>query len=102
MSMLVFVFGDSIAWGLYDDRGGWVGEAWDGRSRLVSISEAIYQFDAYWHVPQPPSGHDGQTIFLFSALQPNGVASYPLAQPVLQWGNAADGGGAYWTLNSWI
>jgi len=21
MSMLVFVFGDSIAWGLYDDRG---------------------------------------------------------------------------------
>ena len=63
---------------------------------------AIYQFDAYWHVPQPPSGNDGQTIFLFSALQPNGLSSYPLAQPVLQWGSAADGGGAYWTVNSWI
>ena len=35
MSMLVFVFGDSIAWGLYDDRGGWVGRLWNGRSRLV-------------------------------------------------------------------
>lgn len=63
---------------------------------------AIYQFDAYWHVPQAPSGHDGQTIFLFSALQHNGVSSYPLAQPVLQWGSAADGGGTYWTVNSWI
>jgi len=63
---------------------------------------AISEFDAYWRVPQPPSSHDGQTIFLFSALQTNGVSSYPLAQPVLQWGNAADGGGAYWTLNSWM
>ena len=35
MSMLAFVFGDSIAWGLYDDRGGWVGRLWNGRSRLV-------------------------------------------------------------------
>ena len=35
MSLLVFVFGDSIAWGLYDDRGGWVGRLWNGRSRLV-------------------------------------------------------------------
>ena len=35
MSMLVFVFGDSIAWGLYDDRGGWVGRLWNARSRLV-------------------------------------------------------------------
>ena len=35
MSMLVFVFGDSVAWGLYDDRGGWVGRLWNGRSRLV-------------------------------------------------------------------
>jgi hypothetical protein len=35
MSMLVFVFGDSIAWGLYDDRGGWVGRLGNGRSRLV-------------------------------------------------------------------
>jgi len=35
MSMLVFVFGDSVAWGLYDDRGGWVGRLCNGRSRLV-------------------------------------------------------------------
>ena len=35
MSMLVFVFGDSVAWGLYDDRGGWVGRLWNGRSRLI-------------------------------------------------------------------
>jgi lysophospholipase L1-like esterase len=32
---LILVFGDSIAWGLWDERGGWTGRLWDGHSRTV-------------------------------------------------------------------
>lgn len=31
----VLVFGDSIVWGLWDERGGWAERLWNGRSRLV-------------------------------------------------------------------
>jgi hypothetical protein len=35
MSHYVFVFGDSIVMGLWDERGGWPERLWQGRSRIV-------------------------------------------------------------------
>jgi lysophospholipase L1-like esterase len=35
MSQVVFVFGDSIVMGLWDERGGWPERLWDGRSRII-------------------------------------------------------------------
>ncbi len=32
---LILVFGDSIAWGLWDDGGAWAERLWDARSRNV-------------------------------------------------------------------
>ncbi len=67
------------------------------------IPPAIFYLDGYWHVPQAPTTNHGQLIYLFTALEPNGGGtSYPLDQPVLQWGVGSDGGGPYWTINSWI
>lgn len=68
------------------------GVAWSNRSTNVTSF-----FSATWHVPSPPTKDNGQTIFIFNALE-NGP---DIIQPVLQWGGSAAGGGPYWGIANW-
>ncbi len=53
-------------------------------------------------MPPAPAADNGQTIFLFEGLQGwNSANQGEIIQPVLQWGPAEDGGGAYWAVASW-
>lgn len=90
----------------------------DGRSARVPfptnswVEEAYYQYTTrpltgmygQWPVPSAPSSNDQQTIFLWIGLECCNApytGGYGVLQPVLQWGAAADGGGAYWIMTSW-
>jgi hypothetical protein len=60
----------------------------------------IISFETTWTVQSEPTNNDGQLIYLFNGLE-NTVGNYGILQPVLQWGNSPDGGGAYWAIASW-
>jgi hypothetical protein len=61
-------------------------------------SEHISSFRSTWRVPPEPASRNGQTIFLFSAMQD----PIPMTLlPALQWGPSAAGGGEYWSVASW-
>ena len=68
------------------------GVAWSNRSTNTTSF-----FSATWHVPSPPIKDNGQTVFIFNALE-NGP---DIIQPVLQWGGSAAGGGPYWGIANW-
>ncbi|KAF8312366.1 hypothetical protein DL93DRAFT_2229090 [Clavulina sp. PMI_390] len=64
----------------------------------------INYFDTTWTVPPlPQRPNDGQTLFLFNALEPavNGHWGGAILQPVLQYGVSAAGGGPYWSIANW-
>ena len=69
----------------------------DGNYQLTNAELA--HFSGKWTVPSSPSSNDGQTIFYF--IGSTDTQGYLILQPVLQWGSAADGGGAYWVIASW-
>jgi hypothetical protein len=74
-------------------RGGWIANsAWDN-----GTGEPITRFTTTWTVPPEPHTRNGQTVFLFNAIQ-NSTMIY---QPVLQWGRSGAGGGDYWAVASW-
>jgi hypothetical protein len=50
-------------------------------------------------VPSRPLLNDGQTVFYWNGLETNDGTA--LAQPVLQWGVSAIGGGQFWAIASW-
>jgi len=71
----------------------WLTSWWDSPAEITN-------FHVTWTVPNNPRTASGQTIFLFPSVTPtNGSA---IAQPVLQWGSSAAGGGNYWALGNWI
>jgi hypothetical protein len=78
------------------EQSGWITYAnWFDNSTPPPIKDFI----STWPVPPNPVTNDGQTIFLFNAIEP---ASFnAILQPVLQWGPSYAGGGAYWTVASW-
>lgn len=72
---------------------GWV--AWADQDNAAGISFLQADFT----VPPVPSKVGDQVIFLFPSLTPS--TNPPIIQPVLQFGEAADGGGRYWSIASW-
>ena len=61
----------------------------------------IKAFSTTWVVPSlPDSLNDGQIIFIFNGLQTADSSS--LLQPVLQYGLAGSGGGAYWSVQNYF
>ncbi|KAF7311708.1 hypothetical protein MIND_00180700 [Mycena indigotica] len=59
----------------------------------------IKNYTASWTVPPVPKTEHGQTVFLFTAIEP-GAGGWIL-QPVLQYGPSSAGGGPYWSVSSW-
>lgn len=74
---------------------GWVAYAY----WLNSGSSPISSFVSTWTVPPVPATNHDQTLFLFNSIEPN--SGNAILQPVLQWGESAAGGGAYWSVASW-
>ncbi|KAF8310686.1 hypothetical protein DL93DRAFT_2157688 [Clavulina sp. PMI_390] len=74
---------------------GWVADA----NWFNSGSHPISDFETTWTVPPVPPKQNGQTLFLFNAIEPG--AYNGILQPVLQYGPSAAGGGAYWAVASW-
>ncbi|KAJ7156756.1 hypothetical protein C8R46DRAFT_1040625 [Mycena filopes] len=66
---------------------------------LNTSPSPISVFNTSWTVPAAPSNYDGQTIFLFNAIEPG--AGDAIIQPVLQYGPSAAGGDAYWAVATW-
>src|SRR5216684_1149911 len=75
---------------------GWIAYAYWNNGTGAPLST----FRTTWRVPPPPATQSNQTIFLFNGIQNYG-ANYGILQPVLQWGSAAAGGGASWSVASW-
>lgn len=72
---------------------GWIAySTWDRPT-----GDAITHDSTRWIVPPQPATSNNQTIFIFNGVQ----GDTSILQPVLQWGSAADGGGAYYTMNCW-
>src|SRR4051794_4098627 len=72
---------------------GWIANsAWEN-----TTGKPVTRFATTWTVPPEPRTRNGQTVFLFNALQ-NSTMIY---QPVLQWGPSGAGGGEYWAVASW-
>jgi hypothetical protein len=72
--------------------------------------EDTYQYPPYgvwnWltenlYVPPKPTQQTNQTIGYFPGLQSTIQSNCGIIQPVLQWGNSAAGGGAYWAIATW-
>ena len=81
-------------------KGPTLGDGWISfTSWRNTASTPLTQFTSGWQVPQAPTTQNGQTIFLFNAIQP--PPGNAILQPVLQWGSSAAGGGPYWSLASW-
>lgn len=73
----------------------WVAKAeWEHPSTSLMNQSAVS-----WTVPPAPTTDHGQTIFLFSAVQP--ATRDSIVAPTLQWEVSAAGGGSYWSLVSW-
>ena len=58
--------------------------------------QVIAAFESSWRVPQPPTGHDDQLLYLFNGLQ--NEAADQILQPVLQWGVSPCGGDNSWNV----
>ena len=76
------------------------GSGWITYAYWNNTSNPISYFSTNWIVPSAPTTHNGQTIFLFSGIDP-ATPSDAILQPVLQWGPSAAGGGNYWAITNW-
>lgn len=76
---------------------GWIG--WAGWSN--DTGEAVTELTGTFTVPEAPSEATGQTVFLFLGMQKAHNDTSELFQPVLQWGESAAGGGAWWGVSCW-
>jgi Family of unknown function (DUF5977) len=81
------------------DGGNWVAFAqWYNTS-----GEPIVYFSTNWTVPANPTGNNGtleELIYIWDGLS-TGPSSYPLIQPVLQYGPNNKFGGSNWSLSNW-
>lgn len=83
--------------GLYPSDNGWVTYAeWYNSSGIP-----IETFQTNWNVPSTPVANNGQTIFIFNAMQDGVTTTSHILQPVLQWGSSSAGGGSYWAVTNW-
>ena len=77
------------------------GDGWIANTRFTNFTdEPITSFRTKWKVPPAPFTDSGQAIFLFNAFQTSN--EHRILQPVLQWGQAKDGGGSRWVIGSWF
>lgn len=76
---------------------GWIVYAsWHSPSPITLFSTA-------WEVPPEPLTRSGQLVYLFNAMEYEwSPDSWPILQPVLQWGASPAGGGDYWAVASWM
>jgi len=79
----------------YPSTSGWVEYA--AECYCPTSPPAISYFTGKWTVPPVPFQLSSQIIFLFNGLQASSISSYPLIQPVLQWGET----GQFWAIDSW-
>jgi hypothetical protein len=63
------------------------------------LASGVSLLSADFTVPATPSNVGDQVIFLFPSLTPS--TNPPIIQPVLQFGEAANGGGKYWAIANW-
>jgi hypothetical protein len=63
------------------------------------LASGVSFLSADFTVPATPSNVGDQVIFLFPSLTP--ATNPPIIQPVLQFGEAANGGGKYWAIANW-
>ncbi|KAF8884892.1 hypothetical protein CPB84DRAFT_1850521 [Gymnopilus junonius] len=59
-----------------------------------------FDFSGNWIVPPAPQKFSGQVLQYFLALGPPSLDA--LLFPVLQYGATANGGGAFWSLSTWL
>jgi Family of unknown function (DUF5977) len=82
------------------DGGNWVTFAqWDNTS-----GEPISSFSTSWGVPANPTGNDGsaaELLYIWDGLAV-GPSTYPLIQPVLQYGTNGKFGGSSWSIANWV
>jgi hypothetical protein len=78
----------------------WVTYAeWDN-----TTGEPITSFSTTWTVPEAPAnnnGSDAELFYIWDGMTPMGSSTYPLLQPVLQWGTNGIFGGKYWSVANW-
>ncbi len=86
----------------------WIGYAWANRECVYypewgyPICEHFYKaFTGYWNIPSDPVDPDNVVLYIFNGMQPSSSGSFPLLQPVLQWGDNGGWGGLYWSMASW-
>lgn len=63
-------------------------------------ASSVFAFSGSWIVPPLPQKNSGQLLQYFIGLGPPSLDS--LLFPVLQYGTTANGGGAFWSLSSWL
>lgn len=77
---------------------------WDwgkARQQIGTTNARISTFAATLVVPPTPNVVSNQNIFIFQGLQPAAnVTPHAILQPVLQWGQSAAGGGAFWSVST--
>jgi hypothetical protein len=81
------------------DKNGWT-EFVGGNAVVNSFGfDWINQLTGWWTVPPPPPRYTGQTIYLFTALEPDDGNA--MMMPTLQYGPSAAGGGNFWGIAVW-
>jgi len=76
------------------EENGWI--AW----ALAENTAGFTSFTSKWAVPSvPPKKVGTEVIFWWNGLEPQDRST--VIQPVLQWGQAADGSGKYYAIASW-
>lgn len=81
--------------GVKPEQSGWI-----AYGDWYNTGDPINYFTTDWAVPDVPATNNGQTVFLFNAIEP--ASGDAILQPVLQYGGSAAGGGAYWAVASWF
>lgn len=65
-------------------------------------TEEVDHFTSSWDVPPAPSFNPLTTLFFFNGLEDKPHDASLILQPVLQYGFSGCGGGAHWTLTSFM
>ena len=81
----------------YDDPN--TGYNWVTGTEYAGNGQPIMYFSTNYSVPVAPED-PGPLFYIWSGISPS-PSSYPLIQPVLQWGSNGAFGGEYWTVANW-
>lgn len=78
---------------------GWAAYAYYHYTGSLFYPAGYGNYFANEYIPSPPSSNDGQIIYFFLGLEPEGQSA--ILQPVLQWGYNGMFGGNYWCIADW-